>query len=197
MPGTPIVYYGEEIGMTNVDYEDLQSFRDVEVFTEYENFRRNGASHETAMQALRDRSRDNARTPMQWSAEAHAGFSESEPWIPVVANYPSINVARQEAAEDSILHTYRRVLKLRRESGAAFGRMQIHALEDEQTFVYTNTTQQTKLLVVANFSKAPVEIELPDPFTADDLYEVNRKEPDTGSSMQFAPYEARIYKIAR
>ncbi|MCK7484810.1 MAG: hypothetical protein MZU97_04145 [Bacillus subtilis] len=100
--------------MTNVDYQTLNQFRDVEVFTEYKNFRARGLTDAEALQVLRDRSRDNARTPMQWSDEDFAGFSATHPWIDVVGNYPTINVKNQADDKDSILSWYKTLLHLRR-----------------------------------------------------------------------------------
>ena len=115
MPGTSITYQGEEIGMTNLLYNDINDFRDVEVFTEYNNFIERGSSVEGALQALRNRSRDNARSPMQWSSELYSGFSTVEPFMKVNFNYKDINVQKESNRSDSILDTYKFILKLRKE----------------------------------------------------------------------------------
>ncbi len=198
IPGTPIVYYGEEIGMTNVDYENLEDFRDVEVFTEYENFRRNGASHETAMQALRDRSRDSARSPMQWSDAPYAGFSEVKPWIPINSNYETINVERQQQSKSSILSTYKTLLALRAKENLNFADLTFYDISHPQSFNYLSTGEHHEYLVLCNFSEKPLTMEFPLDLQTFDVYYSN---VDIGKaerkSEEFAPYEARIYKRKR
>ena len=191
LPGTPIVYYGEEIGMTNVDYENLEDFRDVEVFTEYDNFINNGASHETAMQALRDRARDNARTPMHWNSDKYAGFSDVHPWIDVVGNKDSINVERQQSDSESILNQYKRILRLRREANIAHGHAEFYDLNDPQTFNYKITTNTHEFVVLANFKGTPLTMDIPVDLRAYSLYLSNMKTDAKRS--EFKPYEARIY----
>ncbi|MFH0993594.1 MAG: alpha-glucosidase, partial [bacterium] len=113
MPGTAICYQGEEIGMTNVRYDSLADFRDVEVFTEYQNMIDRGYTPAAALEIIKARCRDNARTPMQWSEEANGGFSKATPWIRTNPNYPDINVRSQERDSDSILQLYRRIFHQR------------------------------------------------------------------------------------
>ncbi|MFW5913495.1 MAG: alpha-glucosidase [Bacillota bacterium] len=191
LPGTPIVYYGEEIGMTNVDYEHLEDFKDVEVFTEYKNFRENGASHETAMQALRDRSRDNARSPMQWDSSRYAGFSGREPWMPVNGNHTRINVENETKDEDSVLKTYQWLLALRKEEALAHGDLKFYALEDPQLFMYETTGDVHDYLVVANF-KAPKTAFRFDGLENYTLVASNMER--VSDSMTLKAYEARIYR---
>ncbi len=196
LPGTPIVYYGEEIGMTNVDYTNLEDFRDVEVFTEYRNFIRNGADHATAMQALRDRSRDNARSPMQWSAEKHAGFSAVMPWMRANQNHETINVENQRNNPTSILQTYRSLLTLRRDERLNHGHVTFYALDHAQAFVYCVTGKTHDYLVVANFSGKPMRYVHRALCKSYDLFQSNLADVETGSA-RFAPYEARIYRRQR
>jgi len=198
LPGTPIVYYGEEIGMTNVDYERLEDFRDVEVFTEYENFRANGSSHEVAMQALRDRSRDNARSPMQWNGDKHAGFSQTTPWMPVNKNHVHINVKDQLEKEESLLKVYQRLLSERRKEDVAHGDVTFFGLEHPETFNYLLRAKTCDYLVLANFKETPLEMEFPiDPsgFRLF-LYTSDRKRAEKKAT-SFGPYEARMYKRKR
>jgi len=192
LPGTPIVYYGEEIGMTNVDYEHLEDFKDVEVFTEYKNFMELGASHETAMQALRDRSRDNARSPMQWDDSSYAGFSEKKPWMPVNGNYKTLNVNNQKEDASSILSTYKTLLSLRKEEALAHGDLTFHDLDDPKNFVYETTGKHHDYLVVANFKKetAAFDKTLLEGYT---LFLSNQSDVDA-SSATLSAYEARIYR---
>ena len=159
MPGTPIVFQGEEIGMTNVDYQNLEDFRDVEVFTEYNNFLSFGASHEVAMQALRDRSRDNARSPFQWNTTLHAGFSTVTPWINTVGNYKEINLENQKNDPNSIFKTYQDIFSLRKEFGVSDGKITFYHLEDNETFIYITKTKTHEILSISNFTKNEIQLE--------------------------------------
>ncbi len=190
MPGTPIVYQGEEIGMTNVDYQELGQFRDVEVYTEYKNFIRNGASHDTAMQALRDRSRDNARAPMQWNHDAQAGFSSVTPWMPVTGNYTHINVNDEAKQPNSILHTYKHLLSLRKQANIAFGSITFIDIDHPDSFMYTNETDDATYLVLANFKQKTLDINHIDLTN----YTLIMHNCDILEDKQLGPYEARIYK---
>ncbi len=193
LPGTPIVYYGEEIGMTNVDYNDLSDFRDVEVFTEYGNFKQNGAHHETAMQALRDRCRDNARTPMQWDDSPHAGFSTATPWMKVNGNHSDINVKTQQKQPDSIWQTYKTLLHLRKHERLNHGKVTFYTLDHEQAFVYCVTGKTHDYLVIANFTDKPMRYPLDSLIKDYTLYVANVKNAQA-KSPRFAPFEARIYR---
>jgi len=153
MPGTAIVYQGEEIGMTNVRYGKLSDFRDVEVFTEYQNMIDKGYSADEALAIVKARCRDNARTPMQWSDAKNAGFSSGEPWIPVNANFRTINVAEQEGDRDSILALYRAILRLRNEdSDIAAGTIRFFDIDGKESYTYLNEGRAKRYLVVCNFT---------------------------------------------
>jgi glycosidase len=194
MPGTPIVYQGEEIGMTNVDYEQLDDFRDVEVYTEYENFRSFGASHEVAMQALRDRARDNARSPFQWSSEAYAGFSTGQPWMKVVGNYKDINLEKQMQDKDSVYHTYKSILHHRKEDDIAFGEIQFIDLESEDFYIYKNTTKTSTYLVIANFGKESKKLSLKEDLEGYQIIHQNYQDTEVKEDMVMRPYEALVLR---
>lgn len=194
MPGTPIVYQGEEIGMTNVDYEHLSDFRDVEVYTEYENFTSLGASHDLAMQALRDRARDNARSPFQWSSEDYAGFSKVEPWMKVVGNYKDINLEDERKDEDSVYHTYKEILHRRKEDDIAFGDIRFLSIDDEHFYSFINTTSKAEYLIMANFTKETLERTLPSDWPAYELVQQNYADTVLENTMVFRPYEAIVLK---
>ncbi|MDY0138774.1 MAG: alpha-glucosidase [Candidatus Izemoplasmatales bacterium] len=162
MPGTPIVYQGEEIGMTNVMYNDISDFRDVEVFTEYKNMISNGASEKEALQAIKDRSRDNARTPMQWNDRINGGFSKVKPWINTNYNYDLINVEAQDKHKDSILNTYRFILnhRLVDNENIVFGDIKFININDNESFCYINQGKSKDYLVIANFRDYEIKINL-------------------------------------
>ncbi|MDD3477831.1 MAG: alpha-glucosidase [Candidatus Izemoplasmatales bacterium] len=161
MRGTSITYQGEEIGMSNVDYVKLEQFRDVEVFTEYQNFLSRGLSHEEAMEVLRARARDNARSPMQWDSSAYSGFSTVEPWIDVNGNYPTVNVALQQGDPDSVLSTYQRILQYRRQNlNILDGEVLFLDLENEDTYCYVNLGKEMDHLVLCNFRNEEKTVDL-------------------------------------
>lgn len=194
MPGTAIVYQGEEIGMTNVDYQELSDFRDVEVFTEYDNFMNFGASHELAMETLRNRARDNARSPFQWNDSFNAGFSDNIPWIKVVNNYKTINLASEQADENSIYSTYKDVFALRKEFDVAAGKLLFHDIHNNDHFTYTNETSIGTILVVANFKAHPSHVNL----WGLDLNHYkclrhNYEERTLEQAMDLRPYETLVY----
>lgn len=195
LPGTPIVYYGEEIGMTNVDYEHLDDFKDVEVFTEYQNFMKNGASHEVAMQALRDRSRDNARSPMQWNSQDYAGFSQVKPWMKVNKNHKEINVLNQEKNPDSLFNAYKEILHLRKEEDLAYGDCQFIDLKNEDIFAYETTGKNYDYLIIANFTSQLVEHDI----KVDDGYQpyLTNIEKFNIETKNLKAYETRIYRRKR
>jgi glycosidase len=194
MPGTPIVYQGEEIGMTNVDYQELTDFRDVEVYTEYNNFRSLGASHEVAMQALRDRARDNARSPFQWSSEEYAGFSKTTPWMNVVGNYQDINLADQLKNDDSVFRTYQAILHRRKIDDIAFGEISFIDLESEDFYIYKNITSKATYFVVANFSEKEKELHLEENLKEYDVLFQNYQDTIVNQTMVLRPYEAIVLR---
>lgn len=197
MPGTAICYQGEEIGMTNVDYTDLTQFRDVEVFTEYANFRSRGMDHASAMQVLRDRSRDNARTPMPWTGDRFGGFSTHRPWIDAVGNYQEVNVLRQEDDPNSVLSWYRILLNLRlSDSNITHGTIRFLDVKSENDFSYCNRGENTEYLVLTNFTDHQIEKVLEEPNLANyTLFLSNCEALQTPQlKMILPPYAAQVYK---
>ncbi len=195
MPGTPIVYQGEEIGMTNVDYVNLNEFRDVEVYTEYKNFISFGTSHSVAMQALRDRSRDNARSPFQWSDDNFAGFSNVNPWMNVNRNYNIINFKKQEKNEFSIYNTYKQIFKIRKDDNLSNGKITFLNIEHKDSFVYINETTNSKYLVIANFRSKKINITFDIDLSNYELLFFNYIERKLTKEIKLLPYEALVYKI--
>jgi glycosidase len=194
MPGTAICYQGEEIGMTNVLYRDINDFRDVEVFTEYQNMLNNGVSEARALQAIVDRCRDNARTPMQWDDSLHGGFSTSQPWINTNYNYKEINVKGQKDDPHSVYNTYKFLLNLRKtdSENIIFGKIEFFNLDDQKSYVYVNHGLNKDYLVVANFRDYEIDLELVVPelekyqhFYGDE-FRLNTK-------LQLKPYQTAVF----
>ncbi len=194
MPGTPICYQGEEIGMTNVDYDNLEDFRDVEVFTEYNNFKQFGASHEVSMQALRDRSRDNARNPYQWNNNEHGGFSTTTPWMNSNKNYKDINLEQQMNDSDSILNTYKTLFKLRKVLNISDGKMTFLEKDSNDSYIFLNKLEDTELLVVANFRDYDIDVTIDIDFTGFKPLLHNYEKRNVSNRMSLKPFEAIVYK---
>lgn len=153
LEGTPFIYQGEEIGMTNAHFNDISMYRDVETLNYYEERAFQGANPEETMAQIMEMSRDNSRTPMQWTSEKNAGFSDGSPWIAVNQNYPTINVEAAEHDPDSILAFTRRMTKFRTAHSALVeGKMTLLASEAVDFFAFLMVADRETLLVMINFS---------------------------------------------
>lgn len=163
--GTPYIYQGEELGMTNVRFPSIDAYRDIEILNAYrELVKETGAMREEEfMEGVYKLSRDNARTPMQWSDEAYAGFSSVEPWIGVNPNYTEINAKQEIADPDSVFHFYQRLIALRHTNKVVpYGTYRQYMEEDDNVYVFTREYEGQKLLVACNFSEQAQTVEWPD-----------------------------------
>jgi oligo-1,6-glucosidase len=168
--GTPYVYQGEELGMTNYPFAAAADFRDIESLNYAQEAAAAGLAAGQVLAALRKMSRDNARTPMQWDAGEQAGFTTGTPWLPVNPNYRQINAAAQTGDPDSVLSYYRRLIALRHELPVvAHGDFTMLLPDDEQVYAFTRRLDGTELLVLANFSGAPVTPGVPGDWAAAEL----------------------------
>ncbi|WP_159887940.1 glycoside hydrolase family 13 protein [Paenibacillus puerhi] len=166
MQGTPYIYQGQEIGMTNAPFSDIQDYRDVEIMNFYREAKAAGLSDEHILQAVHAQGRDNSRTPMQWSADLHAGFSEAEPWMRTNPNYTAIHVEGQLADPESIFHFYKKLIALRKSIPLVLtGSYELLMPEDEKHFVYVRRGTEGVLLVVCSFSPEATELRLPEELT--------------------------------
>ena len=154
MRGTPYIYQGEEIGMTNPSYTSIEQYQDVESINYYKILLENGKSQEEALRILQERSRDNSRTPMQWNAQTYAGFSTHKPRLSLSENYAQINVEKELAETDSVLHFYRKLITLRKQEPAISDGM-ITFLENENDNVlgYIRRYKNDEFLILNNFSE--------------------------------------------
>ena len=166
MQGTPYVYQGEELGMTNVPFRTLEDFRDIESINAYHELVGQGVfDSDTMMRYLRYKSRDNARTPMQWDDSENAGFTEGTPWIMVNPNYTEINAREELGREDSVFYYYQNLIRLRHENPViVYGDYELLMPEDESLYVYTRTLDNEKLLVICNFTEEIRKMQLPEEF---------------------------------
>lgn len=160
MRGTPYIYQGEEIGMTNPHYTSIEQYADVESRNYYEILLNEGKTKEEALEILAARSRDNSRTTMQWTDERYCGFSDTKPWIPVSDNFEKINVKKQKQDRDSILEFYKKLIMLRKEKEViARGNIEFMEVENAGVLAYTRCLDKQKLLVCCNFRDVESQME--------------------------------------
>lgn len=153
MQGTPYIYQGEELGMTNIRFTDISEYRDIETLNVYRERLEEGYPKDEVMRSVYAKSRDNARTPMQWNGEKNAGFTDGTPWIAVNPNYVEINAAKEQKDPDSVYCFYRALTHLRKEHPVFVdGKFQLLLPEDEHIFAYTRTDDDSEMLVCANFT---------------------------------------------
>ncbi|WP_152655641.1 alpha,alpha-phosphotrehalase [Oceanobacillus sp. CFH 90083] len=163
MQGTPYIYQGEEIGMTNPGFDDISQYRDVESLNMYKIKKAEGLSDQEIIEILQEKSRDNSRTPMQWNNTANAGFTEGTPWIGLPDNYQKINAEAALADKTSIFHHYQKLIQLRKEHQVITdGTYQLIMPEDFAIFAYIRENEDTRLLVVNNFYAKEAELDLPE-----------------------------------
>lgn len=162
MRGTPYCYYGDEIGMTNIDFDSISQYDDIAAINSYEKALASGADMEDFMERLNFTSRDNGRTPMQWTDGPHAGFSQGDPWLPVNENRDRINVARQDSVPGSVLNHFRQLTRLRRQHPVlVYGAYELTEAGNPDIYAYTRTLGEDRVLVLLNFSSANATFHLP------------------------------------
>ena len=192
MQGTPYVYQGEELGMTNTVFNSVDDFRDLESINAYRELVESGLyTDEDMFPKIAHKSRDNARTPMQWDASENAGFTTGKPWIAVNPNYKKINVADQLKREDSVFHYYQKLIRLRKENEIiVYGNYELLLPEDENIFAYKRTLDNQKLLVVCNFSKSEQRFDFSGYENAKVL--ISNYNRDVREDGTLKPYEAAV-----
>ncbi|WP_144527595.1 alpha-glucosidase [Peribacillus simplex] len=200
LQGTPYIYQGEELGMTNVAFESIDDYRDIETLNSYDELvNSHGWSKERMMSAIHARSRDNARTPIQWNDSRNAGFTKGTPWIKVNPNFPEINAEKAYNDQNSIFHFYKKLIQLRKKHEVVvYGRFELLWPDDERIFAYTRSFEEERLLVLCNFREEQVSYTLPEELQA---YSATRlignydQEEEGISSKPLRPYECRVYHL--
>ena len=194
MQGTPYVYQGEELGMTNCPFNTLDNFRDLESINAFHELTEQGKmTEEDMMAAIGYKGRDNARTPMQWDDSAYAGFSTANPWIMVNPNYTKINARDQINREDSVFKYYQKLIKLRHESELiVYGTYDLILDDDKDIYAYIRTLGDEKLIVYCNFSENTREVELPKEFTNGKVLISNYSDAKVNHKITLRPYEAIV-----
>ncbi|WP_413527574.1 glycoside hydrolase family 13 protein [Marinilactibacillus psychrotolerans] len=197
MQGTPFIYQGQEIGMTNVKYENINDYRDVASRNYYQSELAKGKAHEEVMTYIWSSGRDNSRTPMQWDSTSYAGFSDNEPWIKVNPNYRKINVEESMKDSDSIYHYYRTMIQLRRkEETFIYGSYVLLEEEHPQVFAYIRKYQNKQFLIVANLFAIETIVNLPSGFKLGEKLLSNYSEKEQSTvSLNLKAYEAGIYEL--
>ena len=200
MRGTPYFYFGDEIGMTNVRFDQIEQYQDINTINRYEIAKNKGEDLKAFLENEKEASRDNARTPMQWDTTTHSGFSEKTPWISLNNNYKTgINVATQEADPNSVLHFFRKATGLRKaHPGLIYGDYQLIDVKNEKIYAYTRTYQDRQYLILLSFSDTNATVNLSGlHLSKQQLLLANKREaldPLTEIS-SLDPYEARVYEI--
>ena len=160
--GTPFIYQGQEIGMTNYPFESIETFNDVAVKTEYQIVKSQGGDVNQLLDKYKMENRDNSRTPMQWTNEVNGGFTEGTPWFPVNPNYKTINVAQQSKDSDSVLNFYKRLIKLKKSDDIyTYGEFNLIDDENENIFAYTRKLNNKTVLVAGNLTDHVASLNLP------------------------------------
>jgi len=198
MQGTPFIYQGQEIGMTNAKFDSIDDYDDVSAKNAYRIGIANGKSHEELMAPIWINGRDNSRTPMQWSAEEGAGFTTGMPWLKLNPNYKEINVAAAEQDENSILHYYKKMIKLRKSDELfIYGKYELILPDDEQVYAYTREWNGEKAVIIVNMFGREAQITLPEQLNSykfDFVLGNLQQSTPYDQTMTLAPYEARIYR---
>lgn len=198
--GTPYIYQGEEIGMTNVVFERLEDYNDIESHGMYrEAVHEQGREHAEVMELIRRRGRDNARTPVQWDSTQNGGFTNGTPWLKVNPNYTSINVESALSDKNSIFYYYQRLIQLRKEMPiVVYGRYDLILEEHPKIYAFTRTLEEEKLLVINNFSGESADWVLPEISYGEHSIVISNYEVSEAEEIQrftLRPYESRVYLL--
>ena len=196
--GTPYIYQGEEIGMTNVKFPSINDYNDIEGLNMYKERIALGYSEKEVMESLYAKGRDNARTPMQWDDSENAGFTKGKPWLGINENYKYINVEKDKNSENSIFEYYKKLIKLRKEENVIkYGTFELLLKEHKEVFVYTRSYDNENLLVICNFYGNNITIDLGQEFKgrkAEILISNYNNNNSLSPNIKLKPYETIVYK---
>ncbi|GGD22008.1 glycoside hydrolase family 13 protein [Pontibacillus salipaludis] len=196
MQGTPFIYQGQEIGMTNFKFPSIEDFDDVAAKNTYQNMIEEGYTHNEVMDVLWSTSRDNSRTPMQWSQDKNAGFTSATPWMKVNPNHDTINVESQQHEQNSILHYYKTMIQLKKQYDLfTYGTYDLVNADDEKVYAYTRTLGRKKAFVIANLTESEAEFQSPMSVSHGSLVlsNYNGDQDPSDTELKLYPYEARVY----
>lgn len=200
MQGTPYIYQGEEFGMTNPNFDDIEQYRDVETLNFYESKKAEGWKDEEIMPVIKAKSRDNSRTPVQWTGEKHGGFTTGTPWIPAADNYTSINAKQAVEDPDSIYYHYQALIHARKNLDIiTYGDYRLLLEEDPRLFVYTRNYNNETLLVVSHFYEGETSFQVPSELQdmKAELVLSNYHDSEWKKEMPIRPYESVVYHLKK
>ena len=197
MKGTPYVYQGQELGMTNCPWESLDEINDIESLGNVRQHMANGLlTEEEAVEVMRRTSRDNARTPMQWDDSDCAGFTTGKPWLKINPNYQSVNAAEELKRDDSVFHYYQKLISLRKQLDVIVdGTYELLEQDDPDLFVYTRTLGTEKLLVVCNFAGRQRSFRVPEEFAGGEIL-ISNNERKSAADPVVEPYESFVVRVS-
>ncbi|WHY88753.1 alpha,alpha-phosphotrehalase [Neobacillus novalis] len=203
MQGTPYIYQGEEIGMTNPKFESIEDYRDVESLNMFNLMKQNGLDEAEIIEILKQKSRDNSRTPVQWNSSEHAGFTTGTPWIATAANYQNINTEKAVNDPDSIFYHYQKLIQLRKDYDVITdGDFELILDNDDEIFAYVRTSGTEKLLVINHFYAnekvflLPAHLQL-DEYDSKVLISNYEDSAPLGQSIRLRPYESIVYHLKK
>jgi len=199
MEGTPFIYQGQEIGMTNCSFSAIDEIKDINEKNRYKILLDEGVSKSTSIKLIAKTTRDNARTPMQWSRAIYAGFSKTKPWLKVNPNYETINVEQQVAQTDSILNYYRQLIQLRKKYRCLlFGQYKLILADHPQIYAYIRQLRQQKMVIITNLTDHAALYEDADFYLKYEqlcLSNLPVAPHKDSHKLKLKPYESRIYLI--
>ena len=194
MRGTPFYYNGDELGMTNIRFDKIEDYRDVQTLNAYQHEKNVGGDTVAYIKRKAFESRDNGRTPFQWNSKANAGFTTGKPWIAVNKNYTSINEAAEEKDSTSVLNYFRKMVQLRKNNLVlVYGKYTLLDKNNPDTYSYTRELNGTKFLIMLNFKSRPSNVNIDIDLSEAKLLAGNYKSHSTGNMLQ--PYEAVVYQL--
>lgn len=197
MKGTPYIYQGEELGMTNVRFEDINEYNDIETLNMYKDRISKGYSHDEIMASIYAKGRDNARTPMQWDSTENAGFTTGKPWLKVNKNYKFINAEDCLQDKDSIFYHYKKLIDIRKHNDTIiYGDYKLLLPEDKNVFAYSRELNGDKIVVVCNFYDKEVNLNFKEDFNNVEILLSNYKDSSIlMKDLKLRPYEAIMYRV--
>jgi oligo-1,6-glucosidase len=197
LPGTPYIYQGEEIGMTNVDFNSIEEYNDIRTINKYYDLLNKNQNVDDLFDNIKQLSRDNARTPMQWSNNKYAGFSDTEPWLKINPNYNKINVENNLDDSNSVYHFYKKLIKYRKQNkGLIYGDYKDLLKLDKELYYFKKTFQEKEFYVILNFTDKIIDLEEKKvKFNYTQLELCNYNNHNEYNEKKLQPYEARLYKL--
>jgi oligo-1,6-glucosidase len=197
MRATPYYYFGDELGMSNIKFDKIEAYKDIESISMYQQIKNRGGDLKEFLNAQKIGARDNGRTPFQWDGTANAGFSTGKPWITVNPNYTMVNVVSEEKDTSSPLNYFKKIIQFRKKNPVlVYGKYELLDRQNPKIYAYTRTLGAVKFLVVLNFSKDKITWKYPQLNAAGKkLLLSNYAENNINDEFKLQPYEADIYQL--